>query len=371
MVGGKARWEVRLREGGRGSKAVKRRFDRKEDADRFETEARRAKQQGSGIRGAVSQLTLDEYACAWWERAVRELAENTCKNYTGALKRYVLPRMGHWRLSAIDTPAVNRFKNDLLATGKGAATVRYALAVLSAICADAVLTGEMQTNPCNGVKRPSSNRQGAVRPLAPTDIEKILHVVPTEQDAALVSLLAYAGLRPQEALALRWADVQDATIIIDKAVALGQTKGTKTGRIRAVDLLGPLADDLKTYRNSLGAIPGPGSLVFPHPCDSARPWADTTYRNWRERVFTPAVERAGLDATPYTLRHSFVSLLLASGVRRGEVAEQAGHSLAVMESTYAHVIAEFRSVTMTDPSEAIRKARVSPVCHDASSRVAE
>ena len=37
--------------------------------------------------------------------------------------------------------------------------------------------------------------------------------------------------------------------------------------------------------------------------------------------------------------------------------EQAGHSLAVMEAIYAHVIAEFRGVPMGDPSEAIWQAR--------------
>lgn len=66
-------------------------------------------------------------------------------------------------------------------------------------------------------------------------------------------------------------------------------------------------------------------------------------------------------ATLYYLRHSFVSLLLSAGLRRGEVAEQAGHSLAVMESTYAHVIAEFRGVPISDPADVIDQARVAIV----------
>jgi hypothetical protein len=43
------RWEVRGRVGGRGSKSIRKRFLRKEDAQRWATEQTRAKQLGSVI----------------------------------------------------------------------------------------------------------------------------------------------------------------------------------------------------------------------------------------------------------------------------------------------------------------------------------
>jgi integrase len=49
------------------------------------------------------------------------------------------------------------------------------------------------------------------------------------RDATLVSGLAYAGLRPGEALALTWAEVGERTILVEKALALGVTKTTKNG----------------------------------------------------------------------------------------------------------------------------------------------
>jgi hypothetical protein len=58
-------------------------------------------------------------------------------------------------------------------------------------------------------------------------------------------------------------------------------------------------------------------------------------------------------------------LLLAVGRRPGEVAEQAGHSLAVCQDTYAHVIAEFRGMAVSDPADEVRKA---PCVTGASSR---
>ena len=186
--------------------------------------------------------------------------------------------------------------------------------------------------------------------------------MPTRQDTLIVSLMAYGGLRPEEVLGLTWPDLRERVLNVDKAVAHGCVKRTKTEERRAVDILGPLADDLEAHRKALKATPGPGAWVFPHSLDPSRPWSDSMYRNWRKRVFEPAAERAGLsDLVPYDLRRTFVSLLLSCGYRRGEVADQAGHSVAVMEKHYAVTIAEYRGVPLTDPDDAIRKARAARV----------
>ena len=57
----------------------------------------------------------------------------------------------------------------------------------------------------------------------------------------LVSLLAYAGLRPGEALALRWRHIGERTINVEQSVSFGEMKNTKTNSSRTVRLLVPLA----------------------------------------------------------------------------------------------------------------------------------
>jgi len=342
---------------------IRRRFVRKEDALKFEAETKMSRLlDHDGTKALGTRITIDEFGDLWWDRTEAKLAATTRRNYEGALKRYILPKLGATTLSALTVPRVNRFKNDLIIDGRGASTVRYAMAVLSALCSEAVLDGYIDVNPCRGVKQPAAPSKSAIRALAPLTIEAIRSQLSDEADRLLVSLIAYAGLRPGEALALKWSDIGKAVLVIDKALALGEMKATKTERNRSVDILQPLRNDLASFKASLPATPGPGSLLFPHPDDPAKGWGDTTYRNWRSRKFDPAAKAAGArDATPYYLRHSFVSLLLSAGMRRGEVAEQAGHSLAVMESTYAHVMAEFRGVEMNDPAAAIDQARVAIV----------
>ncbi len=80
---------------------------------------------------------------------------------------------------------------------------------------------------------------------------------------------------------------------------------------------------------------------------------------WARDRWTPSCRAVGLDPVPrpYDLRHSFVSLLLAAGRQPLWIAKQAGHSLAVLLSTYAHLIDEFAEHERVDPETEIAKAR--------------
>jgi integrase len=196
---------------------VRQRFDRKEDAERWRVDRLREKQAG-GV-ALVSRMTLDEYASEWWERWLQGKdgtgrPENSVRNYKGALRRYVLPRLGHVRLQVLNSATAAQFRNGLQAEGKRAATVRYALAVLSAICADAVEAGQMLSNPVAGVRVPGAPHRRDVRALTVDDVEKLRNHMKTDVGALLVSLIAYAGLRPEEGLALTWGDVGDQTISV-------------------------------------------------------------------------------------------------------------------------------------------------------------
>ena len=66
-----------------------------------------------------------------------------------------------------------------------------------------------------------------------------------------MSVLAYAGLRPGEAFALTWESVGERTILVERSLALGELKETKTRSTRS--------------------------------------------GNWRNGVFQPAAKKAGLD----------------------------------------------------------------------------
>jgi integrase len=238
-----------------------------------------------------------------------------------------LPRLGGVELRRITPAAIADFADDLRRADVGDATSGKVLSLLQGVLGRAVVLGRISSNPVAVIRKPAQGRLRAVRPLTPTMVETLRRQMPTDRDATLVSVLAYAGLRPGEALALSWGDIGARTILVERSVALGEVKETKTRGARSVRLLPPLGSDLKMLRMRHGR-PDDGDLVFPRP--DGEPWHDTdwrNWRNWRRRVFQPAAKAAGLGATrPYDLRHSFVSLLIAERRTIIDVARQAGHS---------------------------------------------
>jgi hypothetical protein len=122
-----------------------------------------------------------------------------------------------------------------------------------------------------------------------------------------------------------------------------------------VRLLAPLREDLLAWRMRSGR-PRDGAVIFPGP--EGRLWSKTTYDNWRRRAFDRALDQAAVeDATPYTLRHSFASLLLHEGRSVIYVARQLGHDARLTLGTYGHVIDEFDEAARIAAEDAIRAAR--------------
>src|SRR5207244_1258102 len=116
--------------------------------------------------------------------------------------------------------------------------------------------------PVRDVGMPAAKRSRHIRPLAPATVEAMrrrLLLDAAERDAAILSVLAYSGMRPEELRALRWSDIGERTVLVERAAAGSTVKSTKTEKIRAVRLLEPLADDLSRWRQ---ASPSQGDLVF-------------------------------------------------------------------------------------------------------------
>ncbi len=346
------RYEVRWRQGDR---RLGRTFDRKSDAVAFDLEVRRRQQLG-GLLSPDLDVTLREFADEWWQlHVVPDLAAHTQAGYAGLRDRHILPHLGGYRLRELTPRVLNRYRAELLTGGVGQPTVRKALAVLQSMLALAVQEERIDSNPVAKIRKPSQAPSRSVDPIAPAVVER-LRVQLTLADATLVSVLAYAGLRPGEALALRWSRIGARALSVERAAALGEEKLTKTGRGRLVRLLDTVREDLADWR-SASRFAGPDELVFPRRDGTL--WARDDWTNWRRRIFRPAAAAVGLaGARPYDLRMSFVSLLIFEGQTVIEVARQAGHSPETCLRHYARVFAEYDPAARVPAEEQIRRARL-------------
>jgi integrase len=307
---GRTRWVTRWNEGGRHRARV---FDLKGDADLWDGEVKRRRRLGELGLADHSKRTVAELKEAWWSTHVGpNLAPSTREFYEGTWKTHVEKRLGKYRLAEVTPTVVEQFVADLRKAGVGPGAIHKALVILRGMFARAVAWGWVQRNPCASVKRPKGQRR-VPSALSPREVEAIRSRL-SGADAAMVSVLAYSGLRPGEMLALRWGDVRERTMSVTKAVSMGEVGPTKTGRNRTVKLPAPLVADLDQWRLASGRAADARPVLPGAPSG----WSHSSWRNWRQRKFTPAVTAAGLpkETRPYDLRHACASLLIHEGRKR-------------------------------------------------------
>jgi integrase len=323
-------------------------FDRRRDAVAFEATVNLAKRTDTLADLDAGTESLNSFLKTWWERhGDRFLEAHTRKEYKRLIKAHIEPELGKTSLRRI-TPTKVAALRDQIIDGNGSETARKVLAILQGILERAIEWEALKTaNPVKAVKKPGGSRKSRPRTLDPSEVEG-LRARMAQRDATLVSVLAYAGLRPGEALALTWEDVGEHTLDITKAIALGEEKDTKTGRTRVVRPYDAALRDLRAWRLASGTRTG---WVFPREKDG-QPWRDTDYRNWRTRKF-----KTKTDADPYDLRHSFASLLFHEGRSPATIAEQMGHTVQTLLDKYIHIIEELRDQDRVDGEALITEAR--------------
>jgi integrase len=273
------------------------------------------------------------------------------------IDKWIVPWIGDVPLRDLGEDRVQDWRGTIRGAGCSAGQANAALGILSTALSAARRARKVPSNPCQGIRRLKVD-VARPRALNPLDVARIRGHLPRPADAALVSVLAYAGLHPEEALPLRWADI-GRTIVVSRTWTYNELRErTKTGRIRAVEVVDSLRADLEAIRPK---VAGPDELVFPSPTGLM-----LDLHNGRDRVFKPAAKRAGVEAVPYDLRHTYVSLLIHEGRSVPYVAAMAGHSPRVCLERYAHAFAEAQldaSVPMVDAIESARAAlSVRPEC---------
>lgn len=157
------------------------------------------------------------------------------------------------------------------------------------------------------------------------------------RDMAVIALCYGAGLRISEALALRRADLESATLRVTG----------KGGKIRMVPLIASVRDFIETY---LGLVP------FALKTD------EPMFRAIRGGVLGPRPIQARMEllrsalglpqsATPHALRHSFATHLLGKGGDLRAIQELLGHVSLSTTQIYTAVDTErlLQSYTLAHP----------------------
>jgi integrase len=229
----------------------------------------------------------------------------------------------------------------------------------------------LSRNPVVGVDKRREPQRGVLVYFSPEEIEAVARALAAgrhrstdplqiseqdraedRQDAEIIRVAAYAGLRLGELRALRWRDVDFGghALTISRAISEGVECSTKSGRVRRV----PLPDQAAAALDRLsmrGDFTSPDDRVF---CNVLGRTLDGSALR---RRFKRARDAAGLRPLRFhDLRHTYGSLLAAGGVDLVTIQAAMGHAALVTTSRYLHArpaaeqAARFTQIFQADPN---------------------
>jgi integrase len=146
--------------------------------------------------------------------------------------------------------------------------------------------------------------------------------------------LVGTGMRPEEALALEWRDIDrtNAVASIERVHSQGRTKVPKKSdrQRRRVPLRGRVLEALDAHPRRLDS-----RLVFPSKDEGEYIKLGTfSLRHWR-----PALGAAGLEVRGvYACRHTFASWAISAGMQLFYLSRIMGTSVTQIDATYGHLV---------------------------------
>lgn len=298
-----------------------------------------------GVISNSAEATVTQWAHTWLTvHKKNTVSAPVYKTIEGCLKNYALPIIGKKKIESVTATDIQLVLNSDPNSEWHKIKLR---SILKSMFSQAVMSRVIAFNPCDGVSVPSTPST-SIRAL--TDEERAIFT-DTARDSKCglwFEILLYTGMRPQEAAALLWRDVDKKTmsVIVSKALKADGTIGeTKTkSSVRIIPLPEPLFEKLDAKRGKSNEYVfvsqigenGKGNKPLNH---------QTMKRMWR-RFHRDMLIKAGAktyrhkitdenpnstvesirELTPYYLRHTYATDLCRAGVHLRSAVALMGHT---------------------------------------------
>ena len=305
--------------------------------------------------------TFAEIADACLAIAATKKKARTVKEEAHCLRRWKAA-FGHMRVDLITTPMIAAWRDKRLLSGVSPRTVNLDLIALRAVFRKCLEDGLIVRNPMTKLAK-LEERKSLERRFLRTEqlgslLDEAIARLPDgkakyrngELLANFLQLLAYSGAREQEALALRWPDVDFER----KQLTIGADGDTKNSKARRVDFNDTLSRHL---RNMARRRDPETNFLFPSPQRGERDQAARSLRQTLRLVrsavgldrFMPHLSagergfqsRAGVGF--HDMRHHFASMCVMCGVPFRQIADWLGHQDGgvLVGKVYGHLDPDF------------------------------
>jgi integrase len=291
---------------------------------------------GMGLNTGRS-IAFDDFAKLYLRTQVAALASTTISSYRSTIARHLVPHFGDTLLGDITGAAPGGLVAALLKKGLNRQTIASAMGIVARMIDCAAEMGYGVT-PINRrtFKLPPAPPRREERAFTVEESQRILAAAPYPW-RALYALMAYAGLRCSEALAIEWRDVglERNVIRIRQAAAFGKIKAVKSANSAAELPIGPtLARTLEELRAHRGGVCV--GLLFPSPRGGPY-WSSGVRRDH----LAPLLKQLGIPpAGLHAFRHGHATNLFAAGIPANVVRTMLRHGDIKTTLRYSHVNSE-------------------------------
>lgn len=200
---------------------------------------------GSQLIGG--NITLKDYAEKWLETYKLNTVSNAVyKAYRSRINNYIVPACGNLPVKKIRPTNLQKILNQQ--TGKSKDHCTKLRHTIQQIFEQARRDKIINDNPAEALTLPKAEN-GTHRSITDEERRATLEVAETHSFGPFIKVLLYCGLRPQEAAALRWEDIDQINhrLNVQRAVkADGSIGGTKSAAgVRMVPIPAPLWEELR------------------------------------------------------------------------------------------------------------------------------
>ncbi len=239
------------------------------------------------------------------------------------LIQHIIPFFRNQSLAAVTTDDVERYKQRRLGEGAAPATINRELAVLSHMANKALEWKWFAAKPY--VVRRYKESNGRINFLTIEQCRKLEEAAAHDANENIHTFVVVGlrtGMRHQEILRMRWADIEfdKLSVWIEEAKAGSREQ--------------PLTRDVVEYLKARKAmLPSGCEWVFPSPASISG------HAHTMRKAFRRVVKSAGFDPdkiTPHIMRHTAVTHLVQAGVDLPTVQRISGHKTLSMVARYAH-----------------------------------
>jgi integrase len=202
-------------------------FTKRSEAEDWVADQRRARDLGENTYATNPKMTVEEFLVGWANTQYGPDQDGTQRSYQSVIRNHIAPAIGKIKASELTTKTVENLFRNMHANGFGAGTIRITRAALSAAYNDAVRLGDLVRNPVRNTKMPNVTAK-TTKPLPRADWEKVyLEAMKDPRMHARIEVAGMLGLRPGEALGLKWSDLnaEDCTLLVERQVQRAKGQG--------------------------------------------------------------------------------------------------------------------------------------------------